>query len=525
VSNLFIDTLKKPIRFILLVFSLLILGFSLFYSSGIENKTVVLLTEVAGWSGIIGTFWEFFWNIRLEEYRKFAPFALMCSSIIFIYTICRQVKDTLLISAIGSEGSTMAKVFVMLFAFIYFKYYYSKLSRKVDYKQYLLVAALPILIYYFVFNFFLMDNCLIVPSAETIVKWKTSVPMLSRVFDLISIWPVTLYYILSEIFAAAVTSTVFWQLANRFCNSDERSRFYPALMIISQIASLITGVITKSLCSAKNSNYSVVVNKITIIVLILGVVLFITNWFLFKYGVSESDLQETKKKEKSEGGFSSLWKENPKYVLVAFLCVFYGFCSVFLEQFWKDKIRIMFIDKISYGRFMGSYIILQSRVALLVSMFISNLFMRYSSWFWFAALTPLLTVVGALILFSPFVFPAVGSIVPGLEPIALVCYAGMWVIGFFKSFKYGSFDPSKEEYIAQQESFKREIKNLEGSLNRVGKCGGSVIMAIIFSMMPGLSYKSTSVAVGLGVATFVFGIAWLFSVLLISRDVKPRTIT
>ncbi len=543
-----LDVFRSPLRVIILLIALGCLSSPLYLHNmssfqalvtnfcGLSHKAYISLTqviEVFGWSLFVGVFSHFFWQIKDHEYKKFLPITIMGCIIIFIYTICRQAKDTMIYSVIPGETVVFAKILVVLFNIIYFSYYYIRLSKNAHYKNLLLIALLPILGYYVLFNYLLFENPAFIPSVATVVSWKAAIvhklpgfllPLMKHAINLVSQWPVVLYYILTEIFSVAVLSTVFWKLANRFVTSHERPRFYPAIMIASQIATFFSGMFTTYACKgAKGSSYMPIINKITILVCILCVILIATNWFFFGHVVPDYEDHSAQNKPKSSGGIISIIKENPKYLFIALLTVYYGFCSVFMEQFWKNTARIAYPNPIDYGSFVGNYIIVQSRTALVFTIFISNFCMNYCSWLTFASITPLLTIVGSGLLFSPLIIGNnLLSMITSYGPSLIVCTLGVYIIGLFKAVKYGSFDPSKEEYIAQQDlESRKDIKIVEGVTNRLGKAGGSVILALLFGLTS-LTYQSKEVVILLFVSTAIMGILWLSTVISISKDVTPR---
>lgn len=540
---------KSPIRIVILLISLSCLSFPLYFYkvATIKNQIIQLLSltektyvnavqvvEVLGWSLFIGVFSQFFWQIKSHEYKKFLPITGMGAIIIFIYTVCRQAKDAMLFSVVSAETVTFAKILVIVINAIYFSFYYTKLTRKSHYRNFLLIAMLPIIGYYILYNFVLFENPAVIPSAEKVLSWNQWIannlpgvfgPLMKHLIALFSKWPVTLYYILSEIFSVAVLSTVFWKLANRFVTPHERPRFYPAIMIASQIASFASGMFTTYICKSNSQGYAPILNKITILVCILSVILVAINWFFFSKVVhDDEDSAETKSKTKISMGIWQIIKENPKYFFVAMLTVYYGFCSVFMEQFWKNTIRMAYPNPADYGNFTGNYIIIQSRIALVFTMFISNFCMNYCSWFLFASLTPLLTIIGSGLLFTPMIFQNTHlmSTITSISPSLIVCALGVYVVGLFKSVKYGSFDPSKEEFIAQRAVADRvKIKFLEAVIGKVGKSGGAVLLALLFGLT-NLTYQSQSVAVGLCISTILMGVIWFMTVISINKDVHQR---
>ena len=64
-----------------------------------------------------------FWPIYGKEHRIYIPMALMVGLILFNYTILRNIKDSLVVTATGSSEIITFLKFVW-FAFVIFVFYY-----------------------------------------------------------------------------------------------------------------------------------------------------------------------------------------------------------------------------------------------------------------------------------------------------------------------------------------------------------------------------------------------------------------
>lgn len=552
----------------------IISSFGLFKSYFLDKQISIIpsywiliqfLLEIISWIGIIFSLRSFCWKIKREDLKKFIPIAIMFFSIVFIYTACRQIKDFLVIPMVGSEGSTLTKIIVFAISIPY-ALSQKKLANKVSFSTLGYLSILPLVGYFSIFAFLLMGNSKILSSNAFIAMLGNKIPVLSRFFSLIHIWPMAIYYILAEIFAVSVTMVYFWQFANHYLDKEERGRMYPSLMVVAQFAPFAVSKIQCGLGSLNFNNYSSV-KVITPIILLFTLLIFIAKASFFKNNSFE-EKQVEKEVEKQVVSkyltnlamislstftlltffepivnffikifsplatklcllfstfpfflkvvFKVLWyiigsfllllgivrflkiremskvmfdlgEKNLSFLFTTFLTIFYGFVTVFLEQFWKSTI-VKELGKEGYRIFTGKYMLIQSRMSIILTVVGSNLILRYCSWQLSANITPLIVLIASISLFGAYLF---NISLFGFSSLHLAMVSGSIIIGFFKSAKYALFDPTKEKYIASQTiEDKKEIKNAEGLTGRVGKSGGALIMSGVFMLFPKLNYLS-----------------------------------
>jgi AAA family ATP:ADP antiporter len=527
-----LQILSRPSRLLTFITGVGLIGFGL---TNEFNAFIKLGIETLGWCTIVFSIHEFSWGVKPEDLKKFIPLSIMFFVIVFTYTICRQAKDNMIISKFGVEVTGIAKLLVFVFAYLY-QMYYIRVSRNSKLSNLMYWSTLPIIAYFFIFAFFLQDNPAIIASpavadafnlkmAGNVWVNKIGLSNLFTKFKLgqliTTAWHELLFYIFSEIYAVSIVSAFFWYVANRCTKKTEIPVFYPALMIIAQISSLSTGHIIKQLCKSAATYSGVMISTVSII-LALTAVMYFANYYFFQ---NFDAIEITKKKEAGEVNIMSTIKKNPIFLLLALLVVWYGFSTVFLEQFWKDKMQFLSAgDKKIYAGLNSSYFLFQSRISIVIALF-GSFFMKKMNWLLFASLTPLLLVIGSIGLFGVFMFPESMIVnIFGSGPMLVSYWSGFVMVALFKSLKYGSFDTSKEKAISsQQPEYQREIKNLEGLFGRVGKTFGSWIL-LLTVVLPAIGYRNKFVATGLFVSCITMGIIWLVSDYLIYKDLKKNNL-
>jgi ATP/ADP translocase len=351
------------------------------------------------------------------------------------------------------------------------------------------------------------------------------------VFDILRIWPRVLYYIFCEIYAVTVMMIWIWQVINRYVAKEERVRFISSMLIAAQISALNTGLVTKELgkiCGSLNS----MSKAINLIILGLTILMFFANRYLAKNVALPEIEGERKKESNSQEKSADIWsiiKKNPVYILAALLTVYYGLTTVWVEQFWKDKMKTLAEMKaaetgiskgIAYNQLNSIYFIFQSRLAIIVALVISN-FANKLPWLVAATITPLTLLIGSFLVFGSVVFPDItGSIFHGMGALQVSYWGGFFVLASFKGGKYVLFDRSKEDYVSSKSvEARREIKNLEGLLGRVGKSGAAICSyALIVAF--NWNFNSISMSKFLFVACSIISITWIVSDFFLNRDLN-----
>lgn len=528
--------LTKPSRIAGLIFGVALVFFSISELIGnfwmslgcvcLNAKSINLIAENAGWITIVFSLREKIWTVKKTDLKKFIPISLMFFIIIFVYTIARQLKDAIVIPNVGVEGVVASKILVFVASALY-QLFYIHISRKVSFSKLAYYAITPIVSYFLIFSFFLMGNKSLLLSDISLENLSVSFPVLAKLhlFSLLKIWPNIIYYVLSEVWAVTITMVFIWQIINQYINKEERTRMLGPMMTLAQIASLNTGLISQKLCQTF-SNSITVAKYVNSIILFLVIILFLANKYLFSNLPQVEETGKAKKKESVD--IVQMIKDNPITVLAAFLTVFYGLSVVWIEQFWKDKLKILAGAKalglgvdssVIYGQMYSGYMVFQSRICIVFAL-IGSAISNMIPWLSLALSTPLILFFGCFFIFGPFIFPSLFSIF-GNNFVEISYFAGFIVLALFRSLKYICFDLSKEAYISSKDDDKkREIKNLEGMLGRIGKSGGSALSYVL--TFAGLSFSSFGMAASLFISCLIISSSWIFSITKLHQDLEEN---
>ena len=160
-------------------------------------------------------------DIRLPIYSAEVPKFLTLSSmmflIIYMFTIARDTKDTLIVPSCGAESIAFLKVYGVIPAASAFLMGYSYLANRVSPEQLFYLTVGPFMLFYCAFAFILY------PMRH--VLHPMSIPLPDNGFsfavNLFRHWTFSLFYIVSELWGSAGIPLLFWSCANDVVRIDQ----------------------------------------------------------------------------------------------------------------------------------------------------------------------------------------------------------------------------------------------------------------------------------------------------------------
>ncbi len=176
-----------------------------------------------------GKWRSFFWPIHNHELKKLLPMFLMFFFISFVYSVLRNTKDALLITAPGSgaEAIPFLKVGGVVPAAIIFMLIYAKLSNLLTKEKLFYATILPFIVFFILFAVVLYPAKEILHPTELADKLEATLPHgLSGLVATFRNWTYSLFYIFAELWGSFILSLLFWGFANDITKVTEAKRFY-----------------------------------------------------------------------------------------------------------------------------------------------------------------------------------------------------------------------------------------------------------------------------------------------------------
>lgn len=478
------------------------------------------------------------WPIHGYEMKKFLPMCMVMFFILFNYTILRNTKDALVLTAPGSGAEILSslKFYVVMPAAVLFVVLYAKLANLFS-RDTLFVGIIAVFVAFFLaFGFVIYPNLEhFHPTLEAVNAMKEAYPRLQAIIPVWGVWTYSTFYVLSELWGSVMLSLLFWQFANDIVKTEEAKRFYSLFGMMANISLIFAGMLNTELSEMGKSvaagvdPWGVSLRYISLAVSLaaaacVGFYLYLTRVVLLdpRYQKSTDASGAKKGKSKPKLGVGESFKyifTNPYIGLIALLVIGYGISINVIEVVWKHNIRIAFPSPNDYNSFMGHFSKYTGIATILLIMFTKGI-VRHFGWFVGAIVTPLVTIVtGGLFFFCIFGEEVFGPIAAGMGlalPVLLVYIGAVQNIAT-KGTKYAHFDPTKEmAYIPLDAELKSKGKAAVDVIGgRLGKAGGSAIQQILFFAL-GTKEIMVIAPYLTGVVGLVVG-AWALSVMALSK--------
>ncbi|KAK3164919.1 hypothetical protein QOZ80_1AG0026540 [Eleusine coracana subsp. coracana] len=465
-----------------------------------------------------------FLGVDVKTLKKIVPLGLMFFCILFNYTILRDTKDVLVVTAKGSSAEIIPflKTWVNLPMAIGFMLLYTKLSNVLSKEALFYTVIFPFIAFFGAFAFVLY------PLRNVIHPTALADKLLAALGSswlgpvaILRIWSFCLFYVMAELWGSVVISVLFWGFANQITTVDEAKEFYPLFGLGANIALIFSGRTVKYFSNLRKTlgpgvdGWEVSLKGMMSIVVILGLVITSIYWGVNKFVLNDPSLPKSdrkKKKEKPKLGMKESMKVllSSRYVRdLATLVVAYGISINLVEVTWKSKLKAQFPSPNEYSAFMGDFST-ATGIATFTMMLLGRIILRKFGWGVAAMITPtvlLLTGVGffSLILFGQPLTPMLATM--GMTPLLAAVYVGALQNIFSKSAKYSLFDPCKEmAYIPLDEDMKVKGKAaIDVVCNPLGKSGGALIQQFMILKFGSLANSTPY----LGGILLVIVIAWL----------------
>ncbi len=475
-------------------------------------------------------FQELIWPIHNYELKKFLPMSFLLFFILFVYTLVRDLKDifvqyhTHMWAGAGKADSAQLisalKVwYVLPFAFLAVAAF-GYLMDKFEAKKTFYIIVFSFMAFYAIYGFFLYPNLdKLIMSTEQVTAMTESAPAFFRTFlTCLGNWPITLFYMVSEIWGTMMISSLFWQFANAATMKSEVKRFFGLFSLVGNIGTIIAGVTIKT--ALKNASVDNV-RMLMLAVLAVGVAIVSVYWYINNKILTDprfydaSQIKPKKKKEKVSAmeGIKILFT-NSYLLLIAVLVMGYGVAINFAEVIMKALMKEAF-DGPTYASMQGNVSIFTGIFTLIVTVFGANI-LRKCKWKTTASITPFIFLVFGALFFALVLYRQyISNEIFGMSALLLAMWVGVFQDALCKSVKYSLFDTTKSmAYIPLDEDTKTKGQAaVEVIGGRAGKAGASLVQQVMYGMVPAImSHLVTIVAIFM-----VTVVAWVYAVFGLSK--------
>ncbi|RWW41451.1 hypothetical protein BHE74_00053067, partial [Ensete ventricosum] len=159
-----------------------------------------------------------FLGVDITTLKKIVPLGIMFFCILFNYTILRDTKDVLVVTAKGSSAEIIPflKTWVNLPMAVGFMLLYTKLSDVLSKEALFYTVILPFIAFFGAFAFVLYPlRDAIHPTALADRLLAALGPSFLGPVAILRIWSFCLFYVMAELWGSVVISVLFWGFANQ----------------------------------------------------------------------------------------------------------------------------------------------------------------------------------------------------------------------------------------------------------------------------------------------------------------------
>ncbi|MDR2666990.1 MAG: NTP/NDP exchange transporter [Holosporales bacterium] len=485
------------------------------------------------------------WPVHNFELKKFLPMGLMMLCILFIYTLVRDLKDTLMVShATGGGAETLGflKLYGVTPSAILFMVIFVKLANIFEREKLFYVITSFFLTFFVVFGFILYPlKDVLHLSHETISSLQELMPRLYWVWPVIGNWSYALFYILSELWGSVVLTALFWQFANEITKVTEAKRFYSLFGFIGNFGLLASGsVIIVCANLAKKSADTGVTDAFGSnlrfqmgAVFVFGAILLWLYRWMHKNVLTDPRLyspeEKAKKKSKPKLGLGESAKmifTSPYLLMIATLMLGYGVAINLIECVWKGQIKMQYPDPNDFNALMGKLSFTTGCLTILVMLVGANILRKFT-WRTAALITPVFLLITSLAFFGVIVYEnsnGFESNLLGYSVLLVAVIVGLVQNAFTKGVKYSLFDSTMQmAYIPLDQEQKIKGQAAVGIIaGRGGKSGGAFIQSTLLVVVGGGVSLSSMVDI-LGSIVLVVVILWIASVCGLSKKFEDLT--
>jgi AAA family ATP:ADP antiporter len=450
---------------------------------------------------------EIFWPIQNSELKKFLPLGGMMFLVLFSYTLLRNIKDALVVTApsCGAEVIPFIKLWDLPIAFLFFLLY-AKLSNTLS-RAHLFYACLgPYLLFFAAFAFYIYPNReFLHPSEEAISILRETCPHLKWFISLYGIWSFAFFYILSDLYGSIVIGLLFWQFANEITRTNEAKRFYSFFGFLGNIALISSGTFGEYLAdlnsqlSSPSEAWALSITYMLTAAIVSGCgVLLLYKW-MDRYVLTDPHYYDAAKSvgNKKEDNKPKLsLSESLRYLLsskylgfIALLVISYGVTANIIDVTWKSQLKEYFPEPNDYFRFMAGFSFWTGIATMTFILFTKGIVRRFG-WFTGAMVTPSVFLVTTIFFFSFILFQDLLEeplLFFGITPLCVAVFIGAAQNILSKGMKYSLFDPTKEmTYIPLDQELKVKGKAAVDVIgSRLGKSGGGFIQLTLLTLTAG----------------------------------------
>jgi AAA family ATP:ADP antiporter len=478
-----------------------------------------------------------FWPIYGKEHRIWFPMASLVGLILFNYTVARNLKDSLVVTATASsEIIPYLKGALVLPASILFFFIYAKLANMVSKRTlfYLVVSSFMALFIFFALVLY-PNHGWLHPTASADYLENLLPRGFKGLVDCYRIWTFSLFYVLSELWGVASVGLLFWQFANDVIKVADAKRFYAHFYLLANVFVALSGVVVARLADISKvlpediDYWGRSLTHLTFVMTACFLVILWLYFYLDRFVFTKAYFAEHNTGQNRDQTLKLSVKEGLQYLLkskylglLASLLICYGITANLLEVAWKRQLVMVFKTNSEYAIFMG-HLSTATGIGTIIAIFLGSIVIRKAGWLVAALATPVAVIVLGGLFFLAVIFPNSLAFLGepfGWSPVLVAVNLGFMLEVVIKSIKYALFDPTKEmAYIPLEDEEKiRGKAAVDVVAGRFGKSSGGFFEITILAIAGAINAAMSLFAFFFA----VFAVLWILAVIMVNRQFTKK---
>jgi AAA family ATP:ADP antiporter len=480
---------------------------------------------------------SFFWPVHAFELKKLIPMLMLFFLILFNYTVLRDTKDVLVVTAAGAEAIPFLKVWGVLPFAVLFMFVYAKMSNTLSKPALFYTTVIPFIVFFALFSTVLYPLRDQLHPNQFCDYLQGVLPKgFAGLIGILRCWTYSLFYIMAELWGSVALSLLFWGFANDITKVKESKRFYNLFGLGANFSLLAAGTcivwasdLRQKFAStgATSDPWQFSLNLLMLMVVVSGVLILGIYWWINRYVLTDSrfyDQSEQKAMKKAKPKMSLkdslLFIARSKYMLcVATIVIAYGISINLVEVTWKGQLKLAYPTPNEYSTFMGNFSRMTGMATIFMMFFVTGNVVRKLGWRIAALITPVVLLITGAGFFGFMLFgDALAGWVTylGTTPLMMAVVFGTIQNIASKSSKYSLFDPTKEmTYIPLDQEYKVKGKAaIDVTGARFGKSGGAFIQQVLIITLGSIS----AITPYIGVILLAIIVAWILAANSLSKQ-------
>lgn len=289
--------------------------------------------------------------------KKMLPQALMFFCILFNYTILRDTKDVLVVTApkSGAEIIPFLKTYVQLPASIAFTIIYSSLCNRMSQEKVFYTVVTPFLAFFASFATIIYPNRgFLHPNAAADALTLIAPAFFYPLIAIFRNWTYAMFYMFAELWGSCVASLLFWGFANEINTVSEAKKFYPLFGLVANVALIFSGQYVKFVSHLRSGlpagvdkwGHSLKLLMGGVVaggVAMMGLYEFVQRQVLTDPQCVDPEREKNRKKSKPKLTMkeSAAFLSKSTYIRdLALLVIGYGMSINIVEVTWKSKLKV-----------------------------------------------------------------------------------------------------------------------------------------------------------------------------------------